>query len=148
MSETIQKLIASRHICCIHKKASVQDAAKSMLQGDCSSLIVTDDNNQVVGIVTERDFTRRVVAEGKMTAEISDICTEKLETVTPHTSISEALKLMHKHKVRHLPVIESGKVIGIISIRDLFDAVENRLQSEIREIRNFAFADPYGNLKD
>ncbi len=148
MKETIQKLIASRHVCCVHEKKSMQQAAKSMILGDCSSLIVTDDNNQVIGIVTERDFTRKVVAEGQLTGKIGDICTQKLETVTTHTSISEALKLMHKHKVRHLPVIEEGKVIGIVSIRDLFAAIENRLQSEILEIRNFAFADSYTNLKD
>lgn len=141
---TIKKLVASAHLCCIHKSSSLQDAAIAMVTGDCSSLLVTDDDNQVIGIVTERDFTRKVLAEGHFVGTIDNICTKDLETVTADASFHEAVELMHKYNVRHLPVVEENEVIGIVSIRDLFTAMEHHLQSEIKEIRSFAFADPYG----
>ncbi len=144
MKDTIEGLIAKPHICCINENNNLQEAAKCLVLGDCSSLIVTDDDNKVMGIVTERDFTRKVVAEGYFEGKIGDICTKQLTTITAATSINDALALMHQHKVRHLPVIESGEIIGIVSMRDLFATIENRLQSEIIEISNFVFGDNYG----
>ncbi len=142
--DTIKKLVASAHLCCVHKSSTVQDAAIAMVTGDCSSLLVTDDDNQVIGIVTERDFTRKVLAEGHFEGVVEDICTEKLETLSADATFHDAVELMHKYNVRHLPVVEGNEIIGIVSIRDLFTAMEHHLQSEIREIRNFAFADTYG----
>ncbi|MFV0431196.1 MAG: cyclic nucleotide-binding/CBS domain-containing protein [Alphaproteobacteria bacterium] len=143
-ADSIKKFIATKGICCVAEDSPIQFAAESMIEGNCSSLIIIGKDNHVSGIVTERDFTRKVVAKGNLDGNIGDICTRKLETISPNASSHEALSLMHKHKIRHLPVIEDDKVVGVVSMRDLYDSLENRLKTELDEVRAFVFGDRYG----
>lgn len=143
-ADSIKKFIATDGVCCISEDSPVQFAAQAMIEGNCSSLIIIDKNNQVIGIVTERDFTRKVVAEGDFDKTIGEICTRKLETISRDASSHDALSLMHKHKIRHLPVIEDNEIIGVVSMRDLYESLENRLKTELDEVRAFVFGDKYG----
>ncbi len=143
-TDTIKNFIATKGVCCVSEDSPIQFAAQSMVEGNCSSLIIIDKNNQVKGIVTERDFTRKIVAKGAFDGKIGDICTRKLETISRDTSSHQALSLMHKHKIRHLPVIEDNRVIGVVSMRDLYEGLENRLNAELDEVRAFVFGDKYG----
>ena len=101
------------------------DAARLMREHDISAVVVLDDDGILAGIVTERDFARRVVAEdGKGSAmRLSEVMSANPATVAPESSPYDALEMMRKLHVRHLPVVEAGRVVGMISMRDLRHAI-------------------------
>jgi CBS domain-containing protein len=113
--------------------AAVLEAARVMRDQDIGDVIVIE-NNQVCGIVTDRDIVVRTVAEGQdlTTATLADICSHSLLTVTPTDSIEHAVRLMRTHAVRRLPVVEGGKAVGLVSLGDL--AVERDPDSVLGEI--------------
>jgi len=83
------------------------------------------DGQALVGIVSERDYTRRVAIQGRQSQQtrVQEIMTAQLHTVTPATSLGECLHIVTRHKVRHLPVLLEQRVVGIVSIGDLVSAV-------------------------
>lgn len=114
--------------------ATVKEAAQVMKSSDIGDVIVLDESNQICGIVTDRDITIRVVAEGKdpNTIRLDDVCSKDLTTLTPDSTVGEAVELMRNKAVRRLPVVENGKPVGIISIGDL--AVERDRDSALADI--------------
>jgi CBS domain-containing protein len=111
--------------------APVLEAAKLMVERNVGSLVVTE-GGETVGIVTERDYLRRVAAEeldGRETP-VREIMSEPLVVVTPQTSIDECMALMTNRRIRHLPVVEDGAVAGVVSIGDVvkFQAREQRFE--------------------
>ncbi len=146
MNVRVSDYIVGGYVCTISSDCTVQEAAIAMLEGDCSALIVTEDGKSAIGIVTERDLTRKVVAEGVSKEEkIGDICTRTLEVAPSDLSIKEVLSLMHKNKLRHLPIIHEGRIEGLVSMRDLYEALEKDLKNEMEEIQSFVFADRYAS---
>jgi CBS domain-containing protein len=104
----------------ISASASVVDAARLMREQDIGSLPITDDE-KLVGIITDRDITTRVVAEAadpKMTP-VGDVYSRDLISVEPGNDLEEALKLMARHQVRRLPVVENGRLVGIVAQADI-----------------------------
>lgn len=101
--------------------ASLEEAAREMLDCDCGSVVVIGDDGQVTGILTDRDIVIRAVAEGLNPAdcEISEICSSELEVLSPQDSTSEATKKMRASAVKRLPVIEDSRPVGIVSLSDL-----------------------------
>ena len=97
-------------------------------------------------IITERDLTRRVVAKDldPKKTPIIDIMTANPDTLSPDDSAGDALELMQSRHFRHLPVVEDGKCVGMVSIRDLYTAVKSALEENIRETEAFVFGDRYG----
>ncbi|HDS59299.1 MAG TPA: CBS domain-containing protein [Thermoplasmatales archaeon] len=104
----------------ISRKASVMDAAREMKGEGVGSLIIVD-NGVPVGIVTECDILRKVVAEGKIPQEVmvEDIMSSPPVTVSPDASLEEAIKLMGTHHIRRLPVVQDGKLVGMATERDM-----------------------------
>jgi CBS domain-containing protein len=100
-------------------------AARMMREHDVSAIVILDDAGLLVGIVTERDLARRVAAEDKQASAvpISEVMTPQPLTVGPATLLFDALEEMRKHRVRHLPVVEEGRVLGMVSMRDLRHAI-------------------------
>lgn len=98
----------------------VFDAIKLMAEAKVGALLVLEDE-QLVGIVSERDYARKVILESRSSREtpVSDVMTNVVLTVTPEQSIDECLLLMSKHHIRHLPVSENGKPIGMLSVMDV-----------------------------
>jgi CBS domain-containing protein len=104
----------------IGASASVVEAARLMREDDIGSLPITDDE-KLVGMITDRDITTRVVAEAAdpgMTA-VGDVYSRDLISVEPDKDLEEALQLMARHQVRRLPVVENGRLIGIIAQADI-----------------------------
>jgi CBS domain-containing protein len=99
---------------------SVYAALEIMVEKNVSALMVID-NDKLIGIFTERDYARKVILKGKFSKDtpIGDIMTDTLITVTPDTTIDNCLQLMTNKFIRHLPVIENGKLVGLVSIGDL-----------------------------
>jgi CBS domain-containing protein len=104
----------------IGKSVSVVEAARLMREADVGSLPITDDE-QLVGMITDRDITTRVVAEAAdpKTTTVGDVYSQDLISVEPENDLEEALQLMARHQVRRLPVVEKGRLVGIVAQADI-----------------------------
>ena len=104
----------------IGKSVSVVEAARLMRDEHIGSLPITDDE-ELVGMITDRDITTRVVAEAadpKMTS-VGDVVSRDLISVEPDEELEEAVQLMASHQVRRLPVVENGRLVGIVAQADI-----------------------------
>jgi CBS domain-containing protein len=107
--------------CAIDKDKPVEYAAKMMRDEDVGLAPIVD-SDRLVGMFTDRDVAVRVVAEGKdpQTAKVSEVMSRELVTIDPDQELEEALRLMSKHQVRRLPVVEEdGRLIGVIAQADI-----------------------------
>ena len=105
----------------IDAAATVFEAIKRMVEANVGALLVTD-GGRVAGIITERDYLRRVTLEGRTEEEtlVREIMTSPLVYVTPETSVEECMAVMTERRIRHLPVFTDGReLVGIVSIGDL-----------------------------
>lgn len=106
-------------------KILVTEAAKTMKTNRIGSLVVIDGNEQVVGVITERDLVHRVLGENRdpKTTQIGEVMSKNIITVGPYVSLIEALKIMRKNDVRRLPVTRNKKLVGILTEREIATAV-------------------------
>jgi CBS domain-containing protein len=104
----------------IGASASVVEAARLMREQHIGSLPVTEDD-RLVGMITDRDITTRVVAESAVpeTTSVGDVYSRDLISVEPNHDLEEALQLMARHQVRRLPVVENGRLVGIVAQADI-----------------------------
>jgi diguanylate cyclase (GGDEF)-like protein len=105
----------------IGQSVTVADAAQQMSRHQIGCLAVFDENRDFVGIVTERDMLSKVLAESLSPKDtlVSDVMTSSVVSCEPRTSVTEAEELMAEHQIRHLPILQNGKAVGMISSRDL-----------------------------
>ena len=104
----------------INASASVVEAARLMREEHIGSLPITDDE-KLVGMITDRDITTRVVAEAAdpTSTSVEDVYSRDLVSVEPDEDLDEALQLMARHQVRRLPVVENGRLVGIVAQADI-----------------------------
>jgi CBS domain-containing protein len=104
----------------IAPEATVFDAIKLMADKNVGALVVMA-GDELLGMISERDYTRKVALQGRSSKEtkVREIISAKVITVTPSYTVEECMRLMTEHRVRHLPVLENGKLQGIVSIGDL-----------------------------
>jgi CBS domain-containing protein len=126
--------------------ATVLDAAQTMSDRDVGAMIVTDTGGRLAGIVTERDIMRRVVAQGldPATTTLGQIMTRDPDTLSPDDSALDALEIMRLRHYCHLPVVEGDRVVGMVSVRDLYEVMKVELEANIRETEAYVFGDRYG----
>jgi CBS domain-containing protein len=119
---------------------TVRQAAKVMAERHIGAVLIMS-NGKLEGIFTERDVLNRVVAPGKdpETVKIGEVMTRNPDTVSPDASALDTLILMQSKGYRHLPVLDGGELVGIVSIRDLFSAVKRELEEDIQEREAFIF---------
>jgi CBS domain-containing protein len=113
----------------IGASASVVEAARLMREGDIGSLPITD-GDALVGMITDRDITTRVVAEAAdlATTSVGDVYSQDLVSVEPDNDLEEAVQLMARHQVRRLPVVENGRLVGIVAQADVALALRENEQ--------------------
>ena len=104
----------------IDGQASVFEAVQLMVEMNAGSLLVTE-GGEIAGIVTERDYLRRVTLEGRAEREtaVREIMSSPLIVASPETTVDECMALMTDRRIRHVPVVDEGKVVGLVSIGDL-----------------------------
>lgn len=122
----------------IAEDASVLDAITLMADHAIGSLLVMD--GQVLkGIVTERDYARKVIVKGRSsdTTRVGEIMTSKVVTATVEQTVKDCMTVMTERKIRHLPVVADGQVIGMISIGDLVQAIIAHQQEEIQHLEQY-----------
>jgi signal-transduction protein with cAMP-binding, CBS, and nucleotidyltransferase domain len=124
----------------ISAAASVLEAVQEMVENNVGALLVKDAG-EVVGIVTERDYLRRVTLEGRTEeAPVSEIMSSPLVIATLETTIDECMALMTDRRIRHVPVVEEGNVVGLVSIGDLVK-FKSKLQTfEIQFLNDYITA--------
>jgi signal-transduction protein with cAMP-binding, CBS, and nucleotidyltransferase domain len=100
---------------------------------------VVMEGPRLVGIVSERDYTRKVALQGRNSKEtlVSDIMTTQVLTVTPRTGTRECMRMMSERKIRHLPVVDQGTVLGMISIRDIMDDIIAAHEATIAQLETY-----------
>lgn len=127
-----------RSVRSIRPDTTVQDALREMDQHNIGALLVLE-GEKLVGIFSERDFARIVARTGKieMNAPISQIMTRQIFFAEPEHSVEECMKLMTSKHIRHLPVMEGGKVAGVISINDLVREIIADRETTIKSLENF-----------
>ncbi len=122
----------------VSPSVSVFEALQLLADYGVGALTVTE-NGKLVGVVSERDYTRKVALQGKNSKEttVADIMTRDVITVTPSTEANACMVLMSQKKIRHLPVLEGTEVVGLISIRDLMDDIIAEQQQTISQLTNY-----------
>ena len=117
---------------------TVLEALKVMAENNIGSLIVMDGDNYM-GIFSERDYSRKVILMGKHSHDtlVSEIMNTENPIVTPQQSIDDCMELVSKLQARYLPVLENGKVLGIISILDLVEATSLMHKESAEQLRNY-----------
>ena len=130
-----------RRVLQIDADASVLEAVERMVEENVGSLLVTEGGD-VTGILTERDYLRRVAVEGRTDREtaVREIMSTPLIVVTPQTSIDECMALMTNKRIRHLPVIDAGELTGIISIGDLVKFQSRQQSYELQFLHDYIAA--------
>jgi CBS domain-containing protein len=121
--------------------ASVFEAVQLMVEKNVGSLLVTEKGD-ITGIVTERDYLRRVALEGRTDREtpVREIMSSPLIVASPETTIDECMALMTDRRIRHVPVVDEGSVVGVVSIGDLVK-FKSKLQTfEIQYLTNYITA--------
>lgn len=143
----IPDIVNNQTICALPETTTVREAAQKMVECNTAAVVIVDSQNRLRGIATERDMTRRVLAKGRdgATTTLAEIMTANPDTLSPDDSALDALELMRLRNYRHLPVVdEARRVVGMVSIRDLYAAVKVELEENIRETEAFVFGDRYG----
>ena len=125
----------------IEAGSSVYEAVQEMVDENVGSLLVTDGGD-IVGIVTERDYLRRVTLEGRTDREtaVGEIMSAPLVVVTPDTDIDECMAIMTDRRIRHLPVVRDGDVVGVVSIGDLVKFKSKQQSFEIQYLTDYITA--------
>ena len=127
----------------IHPDATVFEAIRLMADKNVGALLATE-NNRLVGVISERDYTRKVMLKGKTSkgTTVREIFTTAPFTVTPDTSVVEAMREMTEHRIRHLPVMDGETLVGIVSIGDLVNWIINAQGAAIDQLHNYIHGNP------
>ena len=122
----------------VHPDATVFEALEEMADKNVGSLVVVD-GDEVVGIFSERDYARKVILHGHASKDLKvrAIMTERLVTVGPEQTLNDCMHLMTQHRVRHLPVLEDGRQLGVISIGDVVKAVMTEQEFLIDQLQSY-----------
>jgi signal-transduction protein with cAMP-binding, CBS, and nucleotidyltransferase domain len=130
-----------RKLLTIASELSVVDMVKQMVDANVGSLLVTVDG-RIEGIVTERDYLRRVTLEGRTDKDtpVSEIMTSPLIVVTPETPVDECMAIMTDRRIRHMPVVEDGEVVALISIGDLVKFQSQQQDFKIQYLTDYISA--------
>jgi CBS domain-containing protein len=127
----------------ITPEATVYEAIERMDELRVGALVVMDADRRLHGIISERDYTRKVILLGRSSREtrVDEIMTSSVVSVTPSTSLGECLNVVTELRIRHLPVVESGRVVGMLSIGDLVRAVLGQQAETIQTLNSFIGGD-------
>jgi len=133
----IRHIIRNQELLSVTPKTTVREAARYMDARNVASVLVLDAGGRLLGIFTERDLLRRVVAKGRDPEKtpIAEVMTATPHTIGPEATTLQAMRTMHEHKVRHLAVTDGGRAVGVLSIRDFLgdELIEFLNEQELRD---------------
>ena len=138
--KTVRQLLQGKSgpLCTIGPDAKVIDSLKVMAEKNIGALLVVE-NDKLVGIVSERDYARKVALHGKSSHDtpVREIMTARVVCVQPDNTVDECMALMTDKRIRHLPVIENEKLMGVLSIGDLVKETIAEQQFMIKQLESY-----------
>jgi len=137
--EDFLKLNKNRQIWTISKDQSVREALILMSEKNIGAIIIVDNNDFPIGIFSERDYARKIVLKGKSSKDtlLDEVMTKELITVTRDYKIDQCMEVMSEKRIRHLPVLENKKIVGIISIGDVLKIMIKEQKELIDHLQKF-----------
>jgi len=137
--EDFLKLNKNRQIWTISKDQCVRQALVLMSEKNIGAIIIVDNNDLPIGIFSERDYARKIILKGKSSKDtlLDEVMTKELITITRDYKIDQCMEIMIEKKIRHLPVIEKEKIIGIISIGDVLKIMIKEQKELINHLQKF-----------
>ena len=137
--EKFLTLNKDRQIWNISKDQSVMQALILMSEKNIGAIIIIDNNDFPIGIFSERDYARKVILNGKNSKDtlLDEVMTKALVTVTRDFKVEQCMGLMTEHRIRHLPILENKKVVGIISIGDVLKIMIKEQKDLIDHLQKF-----------
>ena len=140
LNDTIESLLRDKgsDIWRVSTKTLVIDAIAVMAEKKIGALLVIDEG-KLVGIVSERDYARRVTLKGKSSREtpVREIMSSPVVHVTSKETVGEVMSLMTDHRIRHMPVVDDGKVVGVLSIGDIVKWIIDAQQATITQLHGY-----------
>jgi CBS domain-containing protein len=140
MAEKIVSILNSKddHIWSIGPDETVYDAIALMADKRIGALLVVAEH-KLIGIITERDYARKVILRGRSSKDtpVRDIMTSSLITVTPDHTVDECMRLVTEHRIRHLPVLDNDRLVGLISIGDLVNSIIEAQKQTINHLHSY-----------
>lgn len=140
--KTVKEILdqKGREVFTIDADETVLDAIKMLANKGIGALVVQKDG-KTVGLFSERDYTCKVVLTGKRSENtpVGDIMSQKLLVVDPDTSISDCMVLMTEKRIRHLPVVDNDKLVGLVSIGDIVKDIISQQQVVIEQLEQYVY---------
>lgn len=138
--ETVETILRmkGRGVWTIRPDATVFEAIRMMEEKAVGALVVMEDG-AISGLISERDYARKIALKGRQSKEtkVSEIMTRPVVTVTPAWRVDDCLKLVTERRVRHLPVLENGKLAGVVSIGDLVNSTIRTLAETVNQLNAY-----------
>ena len=137
--EDFLKLNKNKQIWTISKDQSVKHALILMAEKNIGAIIIVDNNDFPIGIFSERDYARKIILKGKSSKDtlLDEVMTKELITVTRDYKIDQCMEIMNEKRIRHLPVLENQKIVGIISIGDVLKIMIKEQKELIDHLQKF-----------
>jgi CBS domain-containing protein len=138
VSELLKRNDRTRTLWHVRPGDTVYAALELLARYEVGALVVMD-GGRMVGVVSERDYTRKIALQGRNSREtfVADIMTAQVLTVTPQTGTRACMTLMSERKIRHLPVVDGHTVLGMISIRDIMDDIIATHEETIAQLETY-----------
>lgn len=145
---TVREVLATKgyDVWTVSPQATVYEALEIMAEKNVGALPVVDDEGHVVGIFSERDYSRKIVLVGRLSKEtaVSELMTASVLYVSPERMVDACMALMTDKRVRHLPVMEEDKLVGIVSIGDVVKNIIADQEHTIQDLENYIAGRGYG----
>lgn len=125
----------------VSPKTTVYDAVNMMAEHDIGSLVVVE-NGDVIGMFSERDYARKIILHGKSSKEtpVEEIMTHEVLCVSPDQSVEKCMALMTDKRIRHIPILDKGQLVGVISIGDVVKAIISEQQVIINHLEDYIYS--------
>lgn len=120
-------------------------SALQLMAGENVGAVMVEDKGRIVGIFTERDYARKIILQGRcsLDTKLNEIMTHEMITVHPDQTLEECMTLMTKWHIRHLPVMSEGRLVGMISMRDVVQVILSMKDRQIEDLQSYIFGEEY-----
>ena len=140
MASTVRQMLQAKgsQVFSVNPQTSVYEALEVMSKRDIGALLVMN-GTQLAGIFSERDYARKIILMGRVSREtpVDEVMTREVVGIAPTASVDDCMNLMTQHRVRHLPVLQGGEVLGMISIGDAVKAIISEQQFRIGQLEEY-----------
>ncbi len=143
---TVRQLMEQTgHDLCTISSDDTVFSALQLMAGENVGAVMVEEKDRIVGIFTERDYARKIILKGRcsLDTKLTEIMTHEMITVHPDQTLEECMTLMTKWHIRHLPVMSEGRLVGMISMRDVVQVILSMKDRQIEDLQSYIFGEEY-----